>query len=124
MAGGSGPGLMLMGSCRKAKETGLQPCCCAIFVQSNNRNSAVNKNRQAKNFPSLSVSTHFFPDEELSHSRRVNSLCLLLGNWDNNTGSERRDYGVVTRATATHCTLGAKNAFFKANNSRALRGSS
>lgn len=59
MAGSSGQGLVLMGSCRKAKETGLQPCCCAIFVQGNNRNSAVNKNRQVKNFPSLSLLISF-----------------------------------------------------------------
>lgn len=55
VAGGCGQGLVLMGSCRKAEETGLQPCCCAIFVQGNNRNSTVNKNRQVKNFPSLSL---------------------------------------------------------------------
>lgn len=59
VAGGCSQGLVLMGSCRKAKETGLQPCCCAIFVQGNNRNSAVNKNRQVKNFPSLSLLISF-----------------------------------------------------------------
>lgn len=59
VAGGCGQGLVLMGSRRKAKETGLQPCCCAIFVQGNNRNFAVNKNRQVKNFPSLSLLISF-----------------------------------------------------------------
>lgn len=52
-------GWLLMDSCRKAKGTGLQPCCCAIFVQGNNRNSTVNKNRQVKNFPSLSLLISF-----------------------------------------------------------------
>lgn len=59
VAGSCAQGLVLMGSCRKAKETGLQPCCCAIFVQGNNRNSTVNKNRQVKNFPSLSLLISF-----------------------------------------------------------------
>lgn len=59
VAGGCGRWVVLMDSYRKAKETGLQPCCCAIFVQGNNRNSTVNKNRQVKNFPSLSLLISF-----------------------------------------------------------------
>lgn len=75
--GGCGRGLVSVGSSRKAKETWLLPCCCAIFAQGNNRNYTVNKNRQVKNFPRLSLLISFLVRNYPTPEKQILLVCSL-----------------------------------------------